>query len=115
MRDIIEREPSFIKSQLGEHLQFRITGEESQVAMVDIHPGEKVRSESDKIIYMTEGIEMTTHMGTGFGSLVRRWLGGSSLFVTDYQFKEKDGYGRVAFAEVTIKCIFLVVRLSLRK
>jgi uncharacterized protein (AIM24 family) len=110
MRDIIEREPSFIKSQEGEQLRFRITGEESQVAMVDIHPGQKVRSESDKIIYMTEGVEMTTHMGAGFGSLVRRWLGGSSLFVTDYQFKEKDGYGRVAFAEVFL--LFIIIHFS---
>jgi uncharacterized protein (AIM24 family) len=73
--------------------------------MVDIYPNEKVRSESDKIIYMTEGVEMTTHMGAGFGSLVRRWLGGSSLFVTDYQYKENEGYGRVAFAEVPKKNI----------
>ena len=86
-------------------MKFRISGEESQVAMVDIYPGDKVRSESDKIIYMTEGVEMTTHMGAGFGSIFKRWLSGSSLFVTDYKFKEPEGYGRVAFAEVIFKCL----------
>ena len=64
--------------------------------------GEKVRSESDKIIYMTEGVEMETHSAGGVSSMFKRFIGGSSLFVTDYSYTETEGFGRVAFAEVFI-------------
>lgn len=62
--------------------------------------GERVRSESDKILFMTEGVNMETHTGGGAGSMFNRFLGGSSLFVTDYTYEETEGFGRVAFAEV---------------
>ena len=62
--------------------------------------GERVRSESDKILFMTEGVNMQTHTGGGAGSMFNRFLGGSSLFVTDYTYDETEGFGRVAFAEV---------------
>lgn len=50
--------------------------------------GETVRSESDKIIFMTEGVSMETHTGGGVGSMFGRLMGGSSLFVTDYTYEE---------------------------
>jgi uncharacterized protein (AIM24 family) len=43
---------------------------------------------------------METHTAGGIGSAFKRFLGGSSLFVTDYTYTEEEGYGRVAFAEV---------------
>jgi len=49
---------------------------------------------------MTEGVEMETHTAGGVGSAFKRFLGGSSIFVTDYSYVEETGYGRVAFAEV---------------
>jgi uncharacterized protein (AIM24 family) len=45
---------------------------------------------------------MHTHTGGGASSMFKRFMGGSSLFVTDYTYEEASGYGRVAFAEVGI-------------
>jgi uncharacterized protein (AIM24 family) len=43
---------------------------------------------------------MNTHTSGGLGSMFKRLMGGSSMFVTDYTYSETEGFGRVAFAEV---------------
>lgn len=61
----------------------KIEGEESQVAMIDLAPGECVRAESGAMIFMTDGIQMNTQLA-GASSAFRRMLTGQNLFLTDY-------------------------------
>jgi len=86
------------ESRKNEKLRFKISGLESQVAIIDIYPGQKIKSETDKVIYMTSGIEMSTIIG-GFMSSFKRLFTGSTLFMSEYFFKYTKGFGRVAFAE----------------
>jgi uncharacterized protein (TIGR00266 family) len=88
----------FRESRLNEKLKFKISGLESQIAIIDIYPGQKIKSETDKVVYMTSGIKMNTIIG-GFMSSFKRLFTGSTLYITEYYYKYDKGFGRVAFAE----------------
>ena len=44
-------------------VQSRIEGNESQIVMVTLQPGQVLRAESGAMMYMTEGVEMNTTTG----------------------------------------------------
>ncbi len=94
--DLTDRD--FRESRKYERLRFKICGLESQVAIIDIHEGHKIKSETVKVIYLTEGIEYNTITG-GFMSSFKRLFSGSTLFMTEYYYKYTKGFGRVAFSE----------------
>lgn len=54
---------------------------------------------------------MNTHTGGGFKGILKRLATGSSVFVTDYTYTQKEGYGRVAFAE-TFPSKIIPIRLD---
>ena len=49
----------------------KIEGEESQIATVELKPGEKLRAESGAMLFMTQGVEMATNL-EGASSAFRR-------------------------------------------
>lgn len=42
-------------------LAAKIEGEESQIATVDLRPGDRLRAESGSMLFMTEGVQSTFH------------------------------------------------------
>lgn len=76
----------------------KIEGEESQIAIIKLRPGETLRAESGSMIFMTQGIEMTTNMD-GASSAFRRMMTGQNVFLTDFTYnstEDSNGYGSVA-------------------
>jgi uncharacterized protein (TIGR00266 family) len=81
-------------------MQTRIQGTTMPVLDVLLEPNESVFSESGELSWMTSSIQMTTHtqMGGGGGlfGVLKRVVGGGSLFMTEYRAM---GYaGEVSFA-----------------
>lgn len=71
-----------------------ISGNESQILTVKIEPGEMIRAESGAMLYMTQGVEMNTTLGTSEGNDVggaiksglKRMMTGQNLFLSDYTY-----------------------------
>lgn len=76
----------------------KIEGEESQIATIQLRPGEKLRAESGAMLFMTQGIEMATNL-EGASSAFRRMMTGQNVFLTDFTYtgtKDGEGSGTVA-------------------
>jgi len=63
----------------------KIEGEESQIATVELKPGEKLRAESGAMLFMTQGVEMATNL-EGASSAFRRMMTGQNVFLTDFTY-----------------------------
>ncbi len=63
----------------------KIEGEESQVAMVTLRPGETLRAESGAMLFMTHGVEMNTDM-QGATAAFSRMMTGQNVFLTDFTY-----------------------------
>jgi uncharacterized protein (TIGR00266 family) len=87
------------KSLEGEEFIFQIAGQENQIAIIDIYPGKKIKSESAKIMYMTDGVDMTTSASGGFTSAFKRLFTGGTILMTEFSFNFSKGFGRVGFGE----------------
>lgn len=78
----------------------KILGTTMPVLELTLGPGEAVFAESGELSWMTGGIEMRTSTqfggGGGLGGMLKRAVGGSSLFMTEYS--ARGGPGMVAFA-----------------
>lgn len=72
----------------------KIQGEESQIAMVTLRPGETLRAESGSMLFMTDGIEMNTEL-RGASSAFTRMMTGQNLFLTDFTYNGESGEGTV--------------------
>lgn len=72
----------------------KIQGEESQIAMVTLRPGETLRAESGSMLFMTDGIEMNTELN-GASSAFTRMMTGQNLFLTDFTYTRESGEGTV--------------------
>jgi len=72
----------------------KIEGEESQVAMVKLRPGETLRAESGAMLFMTQGIEMSTDLH-GASSAFTRMMTGQNVFLTDFSYAGEKGEGTV--------------------
>ena len=99
------------KSRENEELIFTIAGQENQIAIIDIYPGKVVRSESAKLLYMTDGINMQTSAAGGLSGTFSRFLTGASFFMTEYSYSYDKGYGRIGFGE-SFPSKILPIRLS---
>src|ERR1039457_6402593 len=81
-------------------MQDRIIGTTMPVLEIMLDPGEAIFSESGELSWMTQSIVMQTSTqmggGGGVGGVVKRALGGSSIFMTEYSAQAAPGM--VAFA-----------------
>jgi uncharacterized protein (AIM24 family) len=69
----------------------QIRGKESQIAVVELGPGQVLRAESGAMMYMTEGVEMNTTTGGGLSSGFQRMLTGQNFFISDYTYTGPPG------------------------
>lgn len=75
----------------------KVEGNESQVVMIQIEPGQVLRAESGAMMYMTDGVTMNTTTGGGMSSGFKRMLTGQNVFISDYTYEGSEGtYGTVA-------------------
>ena len=72
----------------------KIEGEESQVAMVQLRPGETLRAESGAMLFMTSGVEMNTEL-QGASAALSRMMTGQNIFLTDFTYNSDKGEGLV--------------------
>jgi hypothetical protein len=73
-----------------------IKGEESQILEIDLEPNQILRAESGAMLFMTQGVEMSTSLGGGAGSGAisdgfKRMLTGQNMFVSDYTYNGPEG------------------------
>ncbi|KAG7365172.1 TIGR00266 family protein [Nitzschia inconspicua] len=69
----------------------KIEGEESQIAIVKLLPGETLRAESGAMLYMTKGVEMATSLQSA-STAFSRMMTGQNVFLTEFTYTEdKEG------------------------
>ena len=88
-------------------VDLEIIGDDMQMVVVELDPGETVIAEAGAMLYIEEGIQFEAKMGDGsqpdtgmFGKMVsmgKRALTGESLFMTHFTHRGR-GKSRVAFA-----------------
>lgn len=75
-----------------DEIDYRLIGESTQAVVVTLDPGEQVVAEAGTMLYMGNGIEMQTSMGSDknkgfFGNLLKavgRMVTGESFFITTF-------------------------------
>mmetsp|Transcript_40270 Transcript_40270/g.56696 ORF Transcript_40270/g.56696 Transcript_40270/m.56696 type:complete len:242 (+) Transcript_40270:46-771(+) len=67
----------------------KIEGEETQIAIIKLQPGQTIRAESGSLIYMTPSIQMETT--SNVSDAMKRLLTGQALFVTDFTANHSQG------------------------
>lgn len=91
--------------QTSHEIDYEIYGDDMQFVEIGLDPNEAVMSEAGAMMYMSQGIEMETQLGSGnesgfMGKLFsagKRMLTGESLFLTVF-YNQGSDYARVAFA-----------------
>ena len=88
-------------------LDFQIVGDDLQMVIIELDPGETVIAEAGAMTYMEEGIQFETKMGDGsepeqgfFGKMLsagKRVMTGESIFMTHFTHRG-TGKSHVAFA-----------------
>ncbi len=98
-----------VPGRSAHEIDFKVFGEELQFVEVELDPGESAVAEAGAMMYMTQGIEMTTVFGDGSGTAAsagvmgkllgagKRLLTGESLFMTIFT-NSGQGKQQVAFA-----------------
>ena len=64
----------------------KIEGAESQIVTITLQPNQVLRAESGAMLYMSDGITMTTTMGGGLSAGFKRMLTGQNFFISDYTY-----------------------------
>lgn len=89
---------------MADVVDYKIYGDDMQMVEIELDPGEAVRAEAGAMMYMTQGIQMDTNLGSGGGGLgkalfggLKRALMGESFFITNF-IHQGQGKGHVAFA-----------------
>src|SRR5580693_7043892 len=81
-------------------MQSRILGTTMPVLEFNLEPNESIVSEAGELSWMSSSIQMTTHTQLGGGGgvfgVLRRVVGGGTLFMTEY--RAVGAPGEVAFA-----------------
>lgn len=72
----------------------KIEGEESNIATVEIRPGEVLRAEAGAMLFMTHGVVMDTNL-SGASSAFQRWMTGQNMFLTDFKYEGSSGVGTI--------------------
>jgi uncharacterized protein (TIGR00266 family) len=70
----------------------KIEGEESQVAIVTLRPGETLRAESGAMLFMTQDVQMNTDL-QGASAAFSRLMTGQNMFLTDFTYTGEKGEG----------------------
>ncbi len=85
-------------------IDYKIYGDDMQMVEIELDPNESVRAEAGAMMYMGQGIEMDTNLGSSGGGLgkalfggLKRALMGESFFITNFTHTG-SGKGHVAFA-----------------
>jgi uncharacterized protein (TIGR00266 family) len=86
-------------------IDYQIFGDDMQYVEITLDPSETVQAEAGSMMFMTQGIEMSTQLGTGneegmMGKLLgagKRMLTGESLFITTFT-EQGSQQGQVGFA-----------------
>lgn len=91
---------SVVSATLIEPLDYRIEGDNLQIARISLKPGQQLYAEAGKMVYKTPSVEWDTRMsGASLGDKIwgalKRKLAGESLFLT--YFHTHQG-GEVGFA-----------------
>jgi len=63
----------------------KIDGEESQTATVTLRPGETLRAEAGAMLFMTQGVEMSTELH-GASQAFSRMMTGQNVFLTEFRY-----------------------------
>ncbi len=87
-------------------LSYQVVGDDMQFVELTLHSGQSVRSEAGAFMYMTDNIEMSTHLGNAGESSVmgkifsagKRLLTQESMFTTLFSHSGSTDAGRVSFA-----------------
>lgn len=87
---------------------FRIIGDEVNLAQIDLSPGETIRAEVGSLMYMTEGVTMETSLQGGLKSGFKRFLAGSSVYLTDFSYKGDSGFGSIMLSSNSFSKIFSI-------
>ena len=66
--------------------QSKIEGNESQIVIINLEPGQVLRAESGAMMFMEDGVEMNTTTGGGLSSGFSRMLTGQNFFISDYTY-----------------------------
>jgi uncharacterized protein (TIGR00266 family) len=69
----------------------KILGNESQIAIIELEPGQILRAEAGAMMYMTDGVEMSTTTGGGLSAGFQRMLTGQNFFISDYTYNGPEG------------------------
>lgn len=101
---------SLPSKQIDFSVSAKIEGEESQIATVKLSPGETLRAESGAMLFMTQGVEMSTDLH-GASAAFSRMMTGQNVFLTDFTYKGDKGEGTIGLGtDFPSK----IVRLSLQ-
>ena len=65
-------------------MRYEIKGEPMPIVEVWLDQGESVKNESGSMVWMTEGMEMSTNAGGGIGKAFGRLMSGESMFQNSY-------------------------------
>ena len=75
-----------------------VQGEESQILEVVLEPNQMLRAESGAMIYMTQGVQMSTSLSnsssstaSGISEGFKRMLTGQNMFISDYSYHGPEG------------------------
>jgi len=87
----------------------KIEGNESQIVTIALKPGQVLRAESGAMMYLTDGVVMSTTTGGGFSAGFQRMMTGQNIFISDYTYEGEEGtVGYVALGTSTI-CLLSTV------
>lgn len=67
-------------------LKYTLEGHDLQLLNIELQPGQSVIADPGVMVYMDQGIDMST--GVGGGSLLKgvgRWFGGSNFFLSEFK------------------------------
>ena len=78
-------------------IEYKIFGDDMQAVIIELDPREKVQAEAGAMMFMEEGIEMSTELKGGTLGGLKRLVGGESLFIVSYINKVKKKR-HIAFA-----------------
>jgi uncharacterized protein (TIGR00266 family) len=84
---------------MADEIEYKIFGDAIQVVEITLDPQETVRAETGAMLYMEDGIEMQTGIGSeGIFSGFKRIVTGDSFFITSFVNTNVNAKKHVAFA-----------------
>lgn len=87
-------------------MNYKIIGDNLQIAEIELEAGETVYSESGTMKYMSENITMETNTKGGLLKGLKRTFSGDTLFITNFKSEGKKGI--VAFGGTFLVKLYLL-------